>query len=468
MRKRDVRAPGLALLLLALAGVLAGSPRGATAATLKVTPPKIDVRAQKLANGLQIYLIEDHSVPVADVQVWYHVGSKNERTGRTGFAHLFEHLMFKGSANVGPEEHAAFITQIGGRFNAETEFDRTMYYETIPSNYLERILWMEADRMQSLDVSAENFHSERDVVKEERRLRIDNPPFGRLFEVVLNKSFTTHPYRILPIGSMADLDAATLEDVRAFHSTYYVPNNATLVISGDFKPEQALAWVQKYFGSIPEGKPISREIAQEPAQTQERRAQAYDANAPLPAVIFSYHIPEARNPDIAALEVAGNILSNGESSRLYKKMVYEQQMALAAGGQTLALEDPGVFYFYAILQGSQKAEDGEKSLQEEVARIQAQPATQEEIEKAKNQLIADLVFGRQRVSQKGEAVAYASVILGDVSLANRQIEEYKKVTAEDVQRVAQKYFRTDNRTVVTMLPAALQPKEGDGKKEGKP
>jgi zinc protease len=464
MWKRTV----LALGVVALATIDPRTARGATAASLKVTPPRIEVREQKLANGLQVYLVEDHSVPVADVQVWYHVGSKNERKGRSGFAHLFEHLMFKGSANVGPEEHAAFITQIGGRFNAETEFDRTMYFETVPSNYLERILWMEADRMQSLDVSEENFRSERDVVKEERRLRIDNPPFGRLFEVVLDKTFTTHPYKILPIGSMADLDAATIEDVRAFHSLYYVPNNATLVISGDLDSATTMRWVEKYFGPIPQGSPIPREIPREPAQTAERRATAYDVNTPLPVVIFAYHIPEARHPDLAALEVAGNILSNGESSRLYKKLVYEQQMALAAGGETLALEDPGVFYFYAILQGSHKAEEGETSLQEEVARIQSQPATQDELEKAKNQLIAQLVFDRERVSEKGQAVAYASVILGDVSLANRQIEEYKKVTAEDVQRVARTYFRPENRTVVTMLPAALQPKTGEAPKEGKP
>ncbi|HSN88544.1 MAG TPA: pitrilysin family protein, partial [Thermoanaerobaculia bacterium] len=284
--------------LLALSG-----PALVAQEALKVTPPKIEVRQHKLANGLEVLLLEDHSVPVADVQVWYHVGSRDERKGRSGFAHLFEHIMFKGSENLGPEEHKNFVSSIGGRYNATTDFDRTLYFQVFPSNYLERVLWMEADRLRSLNVSDENFKSERDVVKEERRVRVENPPFGRLLEVVLDNTYTTHPYKILPIGSMADLDAATVEDVRQFHATYYVPNNATLVISGDLNPEQTIQWVEKYFGSIPQGKPVPREIPKEPAQTGERRLVDYHANTPLPAVIFTYHMPEAGHPDMYALEV---------------------------------------------------------------------------------------------------------------------------------------------------------------------
>jgi zinc protease len=268
--------------------------------------------------------------------------------------------MFKGSANLGPEEHKNYISSIGGRYNATTDFDRTLYFQTFPSNYLERVLWMEADRMRSLDVTDENFKSERDVVKEERRVRVENPPFGRLFGLVLDKTYTTHPYRIDAIGSMADLDAATLQDVKDFHSLYYVPNNATLVVTGDFNPEQVVQWTEKYFGSIPKGKPIPREITQEPKQTAERRATDYHPNTPLPAVVLTYHVPEAGNADIYALQVASNILSGGESSRLYQRLVYDKQIALQAGGQTIVLEDPGVFFFFAILQGGQKPEDGEK------------------------------------------------------------------------------------------------------------
>ena len=446
----------------ALALALALAAHGATAASLKVTPPELKVREQPLANGLKVLLYEDHSVPVVNVQMWYHVGSKDERQGRSGFAHLFEHIMFKGSANVGPEAHGDFISSIGGRFNATTDFDRTLYFETIPSQYLERILWMEADRLSSLNVSEANFLSERDVVKEERRLRIESPPFGRLFEVVLDKTFTTHPYRILPIGSMADLDAATLEDVREFHRTYYVPNNATLVVAGDFQPDETLGWIEKYFGPVPQGRPIPRNRPQEPPQTAERRTVEYDGNTPLPAILFTYHIPKAGQSDLYALQVAANVLSTGQSSRLYRKMVYDRQLALEAGGDTIVLEDPGVFFFFSILQAGKTVEEADKALAEEAERLRTEPVAQDELEKAKNQLIAEQVFGRQTVQEKGEEIGYAGVILGDVSRVNRELAELQKVTAEDVLRVAKAYFRPENRTVVHMLPAAMKPGTNEG------
>ena len=306
------------------------------------------------------------------------------------------------------------------------------------------------------------------MVKEERRLRIDNPPFGRLFEVVLENTYKIHPYHILPIGSMADLDAATLEDVRAFHSTYYVPNNATLVVAGDFDPGQVTQWAEKYFGSIPKGsKPIPRDIPKEPAQTVERRATDYHSNTPLPAVVLTYHVPEAGTPDLYALEVASNILSSGESSRLYRRMIYEKQMAVAAGGQTVLLEDPGVFFFFTILQAGQKPEDGEKELLAEVARLQSEAVSADELAKSKNQLISGLVFGRQTVQDKADAIGNAAVILGDLALVNRELAEYQKVTAADVQRVANTYFKPENRTVVYMLPEAMRP-GAQGKGEEKP
>jgi zinc protease len=444
------------------AALMLALPALAAAAALKVTPPQLAVEQYRLANGLTVLLSEDHSVPVAAVEVWYHVGSKNERKGRSGFAHLFEHLMFKGSENVAAEEHKNFIASIGGRYNATTDFDRTLYYETFPSNYLERILWMEADRMRSLDVSEANFHSERDVVKEERRLRIDNPPYGRLFEVVLDNTFTTHPYKILPIGSIADLDAATIEDVRDFHRVYYVPNNATLVVTGDFDPAQVKGWIEKHFGQIPKGGEIPRDIPQEPAQTAERRATDTDSRTPLPAVVITFHVPKEGDKDLYALRVASNILSSGQSSRLYRKMVYEQQIALQAGGQAITLEDPGVFFFYAIMQQGHAVDEGEKSLEEEIERLKKEPVKQEELEKSKNQLIAELVFGRQTDEDKAEAIGHAAVILGDWRMVNRELPELQKVTAADVQAVANKYFRPENRTVVAMLPEAAKAKPTGG------
>jgi zinc protease len=444
-----------------------GAPPAA-AVPVRVAPPALEVREHRLANGLDVLLLEDHTVPVANVQLWYHVGAKNERPGRSGFAHLFEHLMFKGSAHVGPEEHSHFIQSIGGRDNATTDWDRTLYFETIPSNYLERILWMEADRMQTLDVSEENFREERDVVKEERRLRFDDPPFGRLLEIVFAKTFTTHPYRTLPIGSMADIDAATIEDVRDFYRTFYVPNNATLVIVGDFDPAVVMKWITAYFGPIPMGRPISREVTREPEQTAERRDVVYDAKAPLPAVILTFHVPEARNPDRYPLEVASRVLSGGESSRLYRKLVYERQLAVAAGGQAFSLEDPGVFFFFAYLQQSQKPEVGEAALQEEIDRLRAEPVSAEEIEKAKNQIIAGVVFERERDQEKGQAIGHAAVILGDWSLVNHELERYQRVTAADIQRVAQQYFTPKNRTTVFMLPEAMRPGGGPPAKTPQP
>ena len=452
---------GVWLPLLALAG-----PGLATAATLKATPPKIEIADHTLPNGLRVLLYQDHSVPLANIQMWYHVGSRDERKGRSGFAHMFEHLMFKGSANLAPEEHANFIQSIGGRYNATTDFDRTLYWETIPSNYLERILWMEADLLKSLDVSDENFKSERDVVKEERRLRVDNPPFGRLFEIVLAKTYTTHPYKILPIGSIEDLDAATIQDIRDFHGQYYVPNNATLVVSGDFDPAQVMRWVEAYFGPIPKGKPIPRSYPQEPAQKEERRTVVYDSRAPLPAVILAYHVPKAGDPDLYALQVASRILSSGRSSRLYRALVYEKQLAVTASGDAQVLEDPGVFFFNALAQQAHKPEEAEKALLDEVELLKKEPVGDEELAKAKNQFIASLIFNRQTDQQRGQAVGYAAVILGDESLVNRQLSLYQKITADDVQRVAQKYFQADNRTVVYMLPEAMRPSGDGGKKEG--
>jgi zinc protease len=456
-RSRTARLVGMALLMTAAPALAADA--------LKVTPPKLEVREHKLANGLDLLMYEDHSVPAATVELWYHVGSKDEKKGRSGFAHLFEHLMFKGSAHVGPEEHKDFIASIGGRYNATTDFDRTLYFQSFPSNYLERVLWMEADRMSSLNVSDENFKSERDVVKEERRLRVENPPFGRLFEVVLDKTFTTHPYKIEPIGSMADLDAATIQDVRDFHSLYYVPNNTTMVVSGDFNPEQVIRWTEQYFAPIPKGRPIPRNVPKEPAQTAERRTVDYHPNSPLPAVVLTYHIPEAGQADTYALQVASNVLSAGESSRLYKRMVYEKQMAVAAGGDAILLEDPGVFFYYSILQGGQKPEDGEKELLAEAQRLRDEPVSEEELVKAKNQIISGLVFGRQTDQDKADSIGYAKVILDDVTYVNRQLAEFQKVTAADVQRVARAYFTPENRTVVYMLPEAMRP---GAKPEAKP
>jgi zinc protease len=463
MRKRNER-PGsgarLAAAFLTTASVAMAAAAGnqrAAAAPIQVTPPPMIIADHQLPNGLRVLMVEDHTVPLVCVQVWYHVGSKNERAGRTGFAHLFEHLMFKGSAHIGPEEHSHFIESIGGRDNATTDWDRTLYFEIIPSNYLERILWMEADRMQSLDVSEEIFRSERDVVKEERRQNTDNRPFGRLAEIVYANTFTAHPYHNVPIGSMADLDAATIADVRAFYRTYYVPGNATLVLAGDFDPARAMHWIESYFGPIAAGAPIARQVTPEPPQTAARRAVVYDSQAPLPAIILTYHVPAAKSVDSYPLEIASRILAGGESSRLYRKLVYEKQIAVGVDGESSTLEDPGAFFFYALLQQQQKPEAGEAALQEEIDRLVAEPVSPEELEKARNQVVAEHIFSRDSDQQRATAVGNAAVILGDVTRVNHDLEQYEKVSAADVQRVARAYLTPQNRTTVYMLPEAMRP-----------
>jgi zinc protease len=444
------------VIFVALAG-LASLARGQA---LHVTPPPLAVTRVVESNGLVALLSTDHHVPVVSVQVWYHVGSKNEPPGRTGFAHLFEHLMFKGSEHVKPEQHSHYIQSIGGRVDATTDFDRTLYYETIPSNYLERILWMEADRMRSLDVSAANFTSERDVVKEERRLRFDDPPFGHLLELVLANAFTKHPYHSTPIGSMKDLDAATLADVQEFYKTFYVPDNATLVVSGDFDPEQVKGWIDRYFGAIPRGtRPIQRSFPAEPQQASVRRQVVHDPKAPLPAVALVFHIPAERDADFRALDVMSNILSAGESSRLYRELVYRQQIALSAGGETLGLEDPGLFYFYAIVQQGHTAEQAEQALLAAVETLQNEPVSEAELTKAKNEQISRLVQDRAAAFDRGEAIGHAAVILGDWTWVNRELPEYEKVTAADIERVARTYLQPARGTFIWMLP----PVTGDAK-----
>src|SRR5262245_21930902 len=320
MRKFAIRLSGVLAAVLML---VAAAPVDTV-----VRPPKFDYTMVTLENGLQVVFLEDHSTPLVHLAVWYHVGSKDEKPGRTGFAHLFEHLMFKGSRNVRPDLHPSMITGIGGESNAETDEDSTIYWETVPAQYLPLVLWLEADRMASLDVSEEKFKTEREVVKEERRMRFENQPFGRLPEIIFDKAFTTHPYKHQTIGSMADLEAASIADVRAFHDIYYVPNNATVVVVGDFETKQAQGLVEKYLGRVSRGKDIVRDIPKEPAQTAEKKFSVSEA-WPLPAVVVSYKITSDGNPDAYPLHILAKILSDGESSRIYKSLVYEKQIALA-------------------------------------------------------------------------------------------------------------------------------------------
>jgi zinc protease len=436
---------------LAAVALLATAPVALVAQTLR--PPKLEFVQFSLPNGLRVVALEDHSAPIVNVQIWYHVGSKDERPGRTGFAHLFEHMMFKGSAHVKPQEHAQRVSDVGGVMNAGTNFDYTFYWQTVPANALELMLWLEADRLGSLNVDEANLKSERDVVIEELRLRVLNPPYGRLGTLVFENAFKTHNYKWLPIGSQADLEAATIDDVRAFHKTYYVPNNATLVVAGDFKAAELRKMVEKYFGGIPKGVgEIPRPAQPEPEQTAERRVSDNDTKTPLPAVILAYHTPGMGHPDNYALDIASNILSGGQSSRLYQRMVYEKQLALQAGGESFQLEDHGLFFFLAIMNAGGEAKTGETELEAEIDRLKNELVTEAELEKARIQLVAGVAAGRQSVQDKATAIGEAATLRDDPKIVNEELANYQRVTAADVQRVARKYLTNENRTVLYMLP----------------
>lgn len=410
-------------------------------------PKPIDFKETTLANGLRVILHEDHSTPVTNVQVWYHVGSKDEKPGRTGFAHLFEHLMFKGSAHIKPEEHDKIITNAGGVSNAYTQDDVTVYWQTVPANYLEKILWMEADRMTTLDVSEEHFKAEREVVKEERLTRIENPPYGDIYELLYDNAFQVHPYKHVTIGSMKDLDAATIEDVREFYRTYYVPENATFVIAGDFKADQALEWMRQYFEKVPRGKPLTRTAALEPPQEKERRV-LHQKPVPLPAYVAGYHVPADGHPDSYPLVIASSILSGGRSSRIYRSLVYEKRLALETDASGNFAENPNLFFAFMILNQGASMDAAEKALETELSRLGAEAVTDAELDKAKNKIRSDYAFGRQSVQDKAQALGHAAVIHNDTATVNSEYELFMKVTKDDIMRVARTYFRPENRTIL--------------------
>jgi len=434
----------------AVAAIVLASAGGPSAA---VRPPKLQYDISKLDNGLTVILSEDHSTPIVHVALWYHVGSKNERAGRTGFAHLFEHMMFKGSKNVEPEAHTSFISSVGGQTNAYTTDDETVFWETVPAQYFPLALWLEADRMASLRISEATFANEREVVKEERRMRVDNQPYGKLNEIIYDNAFKVHPYKHPTIGSMADLEAASIEDVRDFHATFYVPENATLTLVGDFETAQAKQLVQQYFGRVPKAaKPVPREIPREPPQTEERRI-TLEQPWPLPAVVVAHHITFDGHPDSYPLHIAAKVLSDGQSSRIYQKLVYEQQLAVAAFGSANLIEHPNLFYAVAIVSPGRKPEEAANALIEELERMKREPISAHELQRTKNQFARDYLLSRDSNQQKALHLAHAAVIHSDVTTADGEFDIFQNITAEQVQKVANTYFTKENRLVMTIMPS---------------
>ncbi len=447
---RRTTAAGLLCAVLFAALVPAGVLRAQG-----VRVPPLNFRDRKLANGLRVLSAVDTSSPTVAIQVWYHVGSKDDPEGRSGFAHLFEHLMFKSTKHMKSEMMDRLTEDVGGYNNAFTQDDVTVYYEVVPSNYLETLLWAEGDRLAALNVDEANFKSEREVVKEEFRSSVLAPPYGRFTYLLDQMSFTTHPYRRPTIGSIEDLDAASLENVRAFHSTYYRPDNATLVVVGDFDPRQLDAWVDKYFAGIARpAQPLPRVQTKEPERTAEKRLTEYGQNVPLPAVAFTYLIPPKASADADVLRVVDAILSAGESSRLYRALVYEQQVAQSTGSIIDLREDVSVFKVYAILASGKQPTEVERALAAEIKKMQDAPVAAAELEKAKNQLVTNQLRERETNNGKASALGEAAVLLGDPNRANTDIARLQAVTAADVQRVMRKYFTDTNRLVLDYLPEA--------------
>jgi len=444
---RPLRLLGAAAVVAAVVLAAGGSPSAAS------RPPKFQYQITTLPNGLTVVLSEDHSTPIVHVNLTYHVGSKNEKPGRTGFAHLFEHLMFKGSKNVQPEAHTSMLASIGGQSNAYTTDDETVFWETVPAWYLPLTLWLEADRMATLRIDKDTFENEREVVKEERRMRIDNQPYGRLNEIIYDQAFTVHPYKHATIGSMQDLEAASVDDVRDFYHTYYVPANATLVLVGDFDTVQALQMVSNYLGRVPKAdKPVPRDIPQEPPQTKEKRVSLQEP-WPLPAVVVAYHVTRDGNPDSYPLHIAAKVLSDGQTSRIYKKLVYEKQLAVAAFGNANLIEDPNLFYAVAIVQPGHSTDDVASTLIEELDRLKTEPITEHELQRTKNQFARDYIFGRLSNQQKAGQLSHAVVIHNDIKTADGEFDIFQNITVADVQRVARTYFRPENRLVLTLMPS---------------
>jgi zinc protease len=417
-----------------------------------VRPPKLQYQMTTLPNGLRVILSEDHSTPIVHVSVWYHVGSKNERPGRTGFAHFFEHMMFKGSKNVEPEAHTSIIASVGGRSNAYTTEDETVFWQTVPAQYLPLALWMEADRLATLRIDEAAFRREREVVKEERRMRVENQPYGRLSEIIYDHAFTTHPYKHPTIGSMADLEAASVADVREFHSTYYVPENATVTVVGDFDSAQALEMVTRYFARVPKAsRPVPRDIPKEPPQTKERRA-VVEESWPLPAVVVAYHVTYDGHPDAYPLHITSKILSDGQSARIPRELVYNKRIALTAFGRGNITADPNLFYAVAIVQPGQTAKAAEEALIAEFERLKREPVSEAELQQSKNQWARDYVLSRESNQDKALHLAHAAVIHNDIQTADGEFDIFMNVTTADVQRVAKTYFNETNRVVLHVMP----------------
>jgi predicted Zn-dependent peptidase len=418
-------------------------------------PITIPFKEYKLKNGLRVILSEDHSAPTYSISVTYNVGSRNEKPGRTGFAHLFEHMMFQGSENVGKGEHFILVLNNGGGMNGTTNADRTNYFETMPINQLDLGLFLEADRMKSLAITQANLDNQRNAVQEERRLGVDNQPYGKTFEVLFDTAYDNFAYKHTTIGSMDDLNAATVEDVAAFFKMYYAPNNATVVLVGDFNSDEVLGKVKKYFESIPQQPAPPAIDVTEPEQKAERRKNIDDTFARSTRLDIVYKIPQSNTPDWYALAVLGQILGSGQSSRLFQQLVKEKQLAVQVFAGAQERRGPSLGSIVAILPPTPAADPSavEKAVYAEIERLKTEPVADWELEKVRMQI-------RRQRAQSLRSTLFRAILLGqyavyydDPGIINTLDQKYAAVTKEDIMRVARTYLKDTNRTVITTVPA---------------
>lgn len=407
-----------------------------------------------LDNGLHVILHNDASAPVIITSVMYHVGSKNENPERTGFAHFFEHLLFEGTENIKRGEWFKIVTANGGTNNANTSEDRTYYYEVFPSNNLELGLWMESERMMHPIINQIGVDTQNEVVKEEKRLRVDNQPYGSLIAEVKKNMYVNHPYRWAPIGSMEHLDAATLEEFQAFNKKYYVPNNAVLVVAGDLDDiSKTKEWVNKYFGAIPKGKDVLVEKFVEEPITTTLNASYQDPNIQKPMIVATYRTPSMKTRDARVLDMISTVLSEGKSSRLYKKIVDDKKMALQIGAFNYSQEDYGMYILYGMPQGTFTSEDIVKEIDEEVVKLQSELLSDKEMQKLKNIYDNNYVNGNSNVEGIAENLASFYLLYGDINLINTEIEMYRSITAQEIRDVAKKYLNPNQRLILDYVPS---------------
>lgn len=421
-------------------------------ASVLMSGQQIKFEEYDLPNGLHVILHQDNSAPVVTTGVMYHVGAKNEDKGRTGFAHFFEHLLFEGTPNIKRGDWFKIVSSNGGSNNANTTSDRTYYYETFPSNNEQLGLWMEAERMRHGIINQIGVDTQREVVKEEKRSRMDNQPYGNLFPAILSNLFTNSQYHWPTIGSMEDLNAAKLEEFQAFYKKYYMPNNATLVVAGDIKPEQTKKWIKTYYGSIPKGvKPTFTYIKDAPI-TKEKETTVTDANIQIPAYIFAYRVPANTTRDSKILDMISTYLSNGKSSVLYKKLVDKEKKALAVQAFSAGFENAGVFAFFAMPMGETTKAVLQKDIDAEIKKLQTSLISKEDYQKLQNKFENQFVNSNSSIQGIATSLATYNVLQGNTNLINKEIDIYRSITREEMKAVANKYLKPNQRVIINYVP----------------